>query len=326
MGKRSMSLLSDFAVEHQARRIWLAKRAAGRARALWRQMDVNALDASWDLLAPRLTSGVVASQVGAARQSAPYLAGIAALSGERGERAALNPAEFGGWMGDGREVGPALYGAVTTTKKAIGAGMSPPTAFESGASFLALLVQSAITDMGRSADATLATGKGYERYVRVVNPGACSRCAILAGSERFSKPFKRHPACKCTTLPVKDDVPVGAFASPSKYFESLSRSEQDRVFTKAGAESIRLGASPASVVNSRRGMVAGQKVTKDGTSVRGAFGRLEQARNPAGLRRGAGDRYRRTNAPRLMPESILQMAGTDQELAKTLLREYGYLR
>jgi hypothetical protein len=296
-------------------------------------------------LAPTLTAQVVASQVTAARQSAPYLNQVAAASGDSVDRAVLNPVEFGGWMSDGREVGPALFGAVTTTKKAIGAGMAPRMAFESGAAFLATLVKAAVSDMGRAADSTLATGKGYTRYVRVVNPGACSRCAILAGSDRYSTNFKRHPACKCTTLPIKslDDIPKGLFTSPEEYFESLSKAEQDRVFSKAGAESIRLGADPIGVVNARRGAytrpgmnnelgftATGKPIkvllTSEGTTLRGSYGRVEYRRASDSLTKGAGDRYRRTINPRLMPETILQIARGDQELAKTLLRQYGYLR
>jgi hypothetical protein len=340
-----MSLLSDIALEHQARRIRLSQLSANRARAIWGRADVSALDASWSLLAPTLTAQVVASQVTAARQSAPYLRQVAAASGDSVDRAVLDPLEFGGWMADGREVGPALFGAVTTTKKAIGAGMAPRLAFESGAAFLATLVKAAVADMGRAADATLATGKGYTRYIRVVNPGACSRCAILAGSDRFSRPFKRHPACKCTTLPVKntDQLPKGMFSSPEEYFDSLSKAEQDRVFTKAGAQSIRLGADPIGVVNARRGSYTRQGmrnelgfdasgnpvkllVTSEGTTIRGSYGRQEYRRAESSLTKGAGDRYRRTINPRLMPETILQIARGDQELATSLLRQYGYLR
>jgi hypothetical protein len=352
MGTLSMSLLSDIALEHQARRIRLAQVTANRARAVWGRADVEALEASWSLLAPTLTAQVVASQVTAARQSAPYLNQVAAASGDSVDRAVLNASEFGGWMSDGREVGPALFGAVTTTKKAIGAGMAPRLAFEAGAAFLATLIKAAVSDMGRAADSTLATGKGYTRYVRVVNPGACSRCAILAGSDRYSTNFKRHPACKCTTLPIKDPngIPKGLFSSPEEYFESLSKAEQSRVFTKAGAESIRLGADPIGVVNARRGaylrpggMVPRKTMrnelgfgadgkpiqvftTSEGTTVRGSFGRQELRRAESSVAKGAGDRYRRTVNPRLMPETILQIARGDQELAKTLLRQYGYLR
>lgn len=340
-----MSLLADIAVEHQAQRIRLSRAAAARAGVLWSRMDADALDASWDVIAPQLTAEIVARQMSSASAATQYLARVGSASAVRQDPATLAPAEFGGYTYDGREVGPAMFGAVTTTKRAIGSGVAPRLALESGMAFLGVIVKAAIADAGRAADAALATGKGYTRYVRVVNPGACSRCAILAGSDRFSKPFLRHPACKCTSLPIRGDerAPKGVFDSPTDYFESLSKAEQDRVFTKDGAEAIRLGADPVQVVNARRGAYQrpgrrnelgfdanGKPIkvlaTETGTSYRGAYGRLEFDRASANLTKGAGDRYRRTINPRLMPETILQIARDDQELAKALLRQYGYLR
>lgn len=350
-----MSLLADIALEHQASRIALAQRTTNRVRRIWAGANVATLEASWDTFAPAITAQVVAAQVSAARQSTAYLNQVVAASNFDADRAAVEASAFGGAMEDGREVGPALYGAVTTAKKAIGRGVAPALAFEAGATFLGVLVKAAVADAGRAADAALATGKGFTRYVRVVNPGACSRCAILAGSDRFSRPFLRHPACKCTSLPVKvgpdeaAQIPKGLFASPDDYFNSLTRAEQERVFTKAGAEAIRLGADPVSVVNARRGaklrpsgMVPSKAMrnelglkadgtpiqvftTSEGTSVRAAYGRQEVSRGGA-VRMGSGDRYRRTVNPRLMPETILQIARGDQARAVELLRQYGYLR
>ena len=298
--------LSDIASEHQARRIRLAQVTSNRARSIWAQGTVGSLEASWSALAPEITAEVVAAQVTAARQSAPYLNRVAPDG-----RATLEPAMFGGSMEDGREVGPALFGAVTTTKKAIGAGVAPRLAFEAGAAFMTVLVKAAVADAGRAADASLATGRGYTRYIRVVSPGACSRCAILAGSDRYYKHFERHPACKCTSLPVKDgaEIPKGLYGSPTDYFESLSRAEQDRVFTNAGAEAIRKGADPISVVNARRG-----------------YTRVPRVEGMPGARSGAGMGYRRSLPPRLMPEQIIAQAGADNALAVELLRRNGYIR
>ena len=305
-----MSLLSDIAFDHQDRRIRLADRTAGRVRGLWRGADVDALDASWDALAPVLTAQVVSAQVVAARQSGPYLNRLG-----RGDTV-LDPAMFAGSMVDGRDVGPALFGGVTTAKKAIRSGVAPRLAFEAGAAFMTVLVKAAVADAGRAADASLATGRGYTRYIRVVSPGACSRCAILAGSDRYYKHFERHPACKCTSLPVKDgaEIPKGLYGSPTDYFESLSRAEQDRVFTNAGAEAIRKGADPISVVNARRGAYSPR-------AMRATGGALPNPRLP-----GAGANYRRTAQVRLMPEQIIEQAGADNALAVELLRQHGYLR
>lgn len=351
-----MSLLSDVAVAHQDRRIALAQRTSNRVRSVWSQADVDALDASWDALSSEMTAVVAASQTSAARQSASYVSRVASVAGDDVDRAALEVGSFAGVMADGREVGPAMFGAVTTTKRAIGAGMAPRLAFEAGAAFLGVIVKAAINDLGRSADMTLSAGRGYTRYIRVVNPGACSRCAILAGSDRFSRPFQRHPACKCTCVPIQDLANTkGLLASPQEHFDSLSKAEQDRIYTKAGAEAIRLGADPISVVNARRGGSgmassrgkgrntvenSGRRLTRrrigtsaDGSPVmgyttsdatyKGGF-RRTQDQIGVGSNRLDGNRYTATNRTRFMPETILELS-PDVEMRKVLLRDAGYL-
>lgn len=340
--------LSELAYDHQARRTKLAHAATAKGLRLFRQMDPAYLDASWDRVAPGLTALVSSAQVAAARQSTPFTNAATRAYGFPAEQAALVPEAFGGVMLDGREVGPAMFGAVTTTKTAIGRGMSAASAFEVGASFLATIIGAAIQDMGRQADHTIATGKGYTHYVRVVSPGACSRCAILAGKDSYENAFDRHPRCKCTSAPLPEDLsaPAGLFNTPTEYFESLSRSEQDRVFTKSGAYAIRNGANPVSVVNARRGAMnagglgkpnrmvkttIGRKadgsplqvyLTGEGTTARGAFAKGESS---ATLKSAATGRYRRTTTVRLMPEQIQAMSEGNPERARELLKKYGYL-
>jgi hypothetical protein len=150
-------------------------------------------------------------------------------------------------------------------------------------------------------------------------------------------------------MPLFDDeVPPGFFRDTGDYFESLSGAEQERVFTKSGAEAIRLGADPAKVVNARRGAYTAAKkhpdgtfgpsrlrpvqigvradgspltvyATTEGSTARGAWGRRQTLNT-----RDVADRYRRTSTLRLMPEQIMSMASTP-ERARELLQRYGYL-
>jgi len=345
---RLMGQLLSLAVDLQDQRELLTHRATAKSLRIWQQADVGNLDASWDRIAPALTTVVTAAQVTAARQSTPYMDSVSKAWGHTPQRAALVPEAFGGVMLDGREVGPALFGSVTTTKRAIGAGMHPARAFEVGASFLATVIGAAVQDMGRQADATLATGKGYTRYVRVVSAGACSRCAILAGRDDYRNAFERHPRCRCTSvpIPVGESPPDGFHDTPTEYFESLSAAEQERVFTKSGAYAIREGANPISVTNARRGMTKGGELgaparlvptrigvkadgsplnvflTGEGTTARGAFAKSEGA---ATFTAGKEGRYRRTTTMRLMPEQIQIMAGNNPARARDLLKRYGYM-
>ena len=341
----------EVAVEHQKQRTHLTAAGTVRALRLWGRMDVARLDESWDVLAPEFVAVVTAAQAAASRQSAPYLSSVARHYGGA-PTAAVVPEAFGGVMLDGREIGAAMFGAVTKTKELIGLGMNPAQAFKTGSAFMATITGSAISDSGRQSDITLATGRHFTRYIRVLSPGACSRCAVLAGKGSLSKPFLRHPRCKCTTFPMQNDSDIrnleGFYASGNDYFESLSPAEQDRVFTKSGAFAIRNGADPGKVVNARRGyygdasntssgprrlspLTIGRKadgsplrvfVTSEGTTYRGSFGRSEI---DAGREAAKTGRYRRSSSIRLMPEQIQIMAGDNPGRARELLTRYGYL-
>jgi len=343
-----MSLPRDVALAHQFRRQATANSAVVAALKLWRLMNPQELDAGWAAIAPQLVSTVSAAQITAAAQATPYMAAVDRYYGA-GSDAVLVPEAFGGIVLSGAEVGPEMFGAVAATKT-LTSSVGAARAFEMGAASLASIVAAAIQDMGRQADNTLAVGKKYTRYVRAVNPGACSRCAILAGKASYAVAFKRHPRCKCTTWPIpvgsNPKTPESIFDSPENYFESLSKAEQDRVFTKAGAEAIRNGANPVAVVNARRGALStvapnvkarlytttigvradGSPLqvfaTREGLTARSVFGRRGLQLTAQATKEG---RYRRTTTVRLMPETIAVMAGGNQTRWVELLKKYGYL-
>jgi hypothetical protein len=282
-----------------------------------------------------ITELASAAQVANAKDSNRYVAAVAAEYGVSGSDRVV-PEAFSGVDGSGRELEGLLHGSVTTTKQAIGAGMGVAEAFLSGGAYLAAMVKTALADLGRSSDLAAATAKGFTRYVRVINPGACSRCAILAGKSDYRTAFKRHPACRCTSAPVLDTGRTDAslIDSPEDYFDSLPPAEQDRIFTKGGAEAIRAGADPISVVSSRRGVSTAKALSPNGIQ------RLQKTRigkradgspifgyvtSEGKSRRGA---FTKANGgvarTRLMPETIVSM--TDNvALRKTLLRDAGYL-
>ena len=343
-------LVADEARANQDRAIRRSDRAANAALARWRRVDPAALDESWAAVSRDIAvvaaSAVRANAVGAAA----FTSRLASADGMKGD--VLVPDAFTGIDGSGRPLSSLLHGAITTTKQAIAAGMSIPDAMLTGGTYLTLMMKTSLADVERSASMTAATGKQYTRYVRLVNPGACSRCAILAGADRFRSNFQRHPACRCSTVPITGkSVQDGLFETPGDYFDSLSAAEQDRVFTKAGAESIRRGADPIAVVNARRGAnrarmdgsisfgpsriqptMIGRKpdgtpimgyVTTEGTTKRGVYGRAQAGLGSSTTRR-SGARYGSTNRPRLMPESIIGLTD-DPEIRRILLRDAGFL-
>lgn len=341
-----MPTLFRVADDHQKSRIALAEAASLDAMKLWAQGDVRYLDASWQAMAPEMVDIVAEAQVSAARQAESYLAEATRALETTAPEVRINPERFSNVTDEGRELGAALFGSVTTTKTLIGHGVGADKAFQAGAAFLAAVAKTAIADMGRESDRVTATAKNYTRYVRVVSPGACSRCAILAGKGEYKVAFKRHPACKCTSAPVLDNserVPPGFFSSPQDYFDSLTPAEQDRIFGKSDALAIRDGADFSQVVNARRNGIAaydsglraplgydgnGRPIrvtyTSEGTTVRGAYGRAS-ARRGEEAKKAAGDRYRRTTSLRLMPSTLYDMARGDQAKAIELLKQYGYI-
>jgi hypothetical protein len=306
------------------------------------------MDARWSVIAPEVERIITSAQVTAARGSAAYVRASGELMGADMAPARVVPEAFGGATREGRAIAPELYAAITTAKSLIGRGVGVGRAFETATAYMSVMAATLVRDAGRSADSTLATGRGSRFSVRVVQPGACSRCAILAGVKGYRTDFDRHPGCRCTSMPLyEDETPPGFFTSPGDYFESLSEAEQDRVFTKAGAEAIRQGADPVKVVNSRRGALTSTKrpdgsyslaqlrpvqvgtsrdgkplmvyATPEGTTSRGLWGRSQ-----TDLAKQGTDRYRRSQTLRLMPEQIMQMA-TTPERARELLQRYGYL-
>lgn len=132
---------------------------------------------------------------------------------------------------------------------------------------------------------------------------------------------------------------------PSELFAQMDAAEQDKAFTKAGAEAIRLGANIGQVVNSRRGMrqasVFGRDVliTTEGTTKRGFAGKrlmnqgAKTRREEAGLairQTANGPELRRVHqtrviTPRLMPEAIVQAAKGDRDEAIRLLHRFGFI-
>jgi hypothetical protein len=146
-------------------------------------------------------------------------------------------------------------------------------------------------------------------------PPSCSRCALLAGLRyAWNAGFDRHPACDCIAIPAAEDSADDLRTDPAAYFASLSVAEQDRVFTKAGAEAIRAGADINQVVNARRGMytASGRKLTRTGATTRGFAGQRLGARSGR-------------PATRLMPEEVFRQANGDRDDAIRLLRQHGYL-
>lgn len=279
-------------------------------RRAWSRLDLADLDGSFrEDVGPRLLTTLEAAQYAAAIEGADYIGRAVREQGiPDAPEAVLRPRSLVGVASDGRPLTGLLRSPLTRVKALVGAGSSDPIG--SATAVLDMIVQTQVADAMRAAESvSMTTRPDVRGYVRVVNLPACGRCLVLAG--RFYKTassagFIRHPRCDCTSQPTNDR---GAVTDTLEGFRSMTPAEQNKAFTKAGAQAIRDGADPSRVVNARRGMSKSQS------------GR--QARDASGVYSTTS--LARSGRVRLMPESIYELA-SDQADAVRLLRRFGYVR
>lgn len=315
--------------EHYARQKRIARAALIQAR----KARFGSVD--------RLLLIVSTAQLMAAQDSADSVPYMLSEQGIRNRPAGeVSPAAFAGVASDGRDLG-GLLEFLTLPQVA-------PYQFDR-----AVLAQ--VQDAGRAASsAAIVSRPNVGGYVRMLVPPSCGRCAILAGKWfRWNQGFQRHPRCDCRHIPAAEDNAGSLTTDPRRYFDSLSGPEQERAFTVNGAKAIRDGADPIQVVNARAGMSTAQAQLRGPGDRWTAAGRLEARRvygqnvfttTEGVTRRGQayramksqfqyaqeadvkqkGKRYAQLRSPRLMPESIYQIA-EDRADAIRLLRLYGYI-
>lgn len=172
-----------------------------------------------------------------------------------------------------------------------------------------MIVATQLADLARQAAGIAVTSRPRIGFIRIVGPGACARCVILAGRfYRWNDGFLRHPNCGCEHVSTLEATAEDLAQNPYEFFESLSEAEQDRTFTKAGAEAIRDGADISQVVNARRGMTENGMFTTEGMTRRGYAGQLLGK-----------------DGQRLTPEAIYAQAGGDRAKAVQGLVDNGYI-
>lgn len=173
-------------------------------RRLWRQMRVADLDRSWLRVGPSLLELTAGAQLAAATAGVSYLPAVLAETGQRDEPLAeIRPQAFSGRASDGRDLGGLLVGSVVNAKRAIARGVDGGDALDLGRHWLEQALHSAVEDAARDAAQAAVAARPGLRWVRVVNPPCCSRCAVLAGKAfSWNASFDRHPRCDCLALPV----------------------------------------------------------------------------------------------------------------------------
>lgn len=347
--------LLRLAQAHRRRQQELARKATRLVKRLWARVDPRDPLGSWRSLAAEALQVLTLAQLNAADGANGYVAAALAAQGEDGPPDGLvNPNALTGVASDGRPLASLLEQPAFDVSAFVAGGMPASAASAAGARHLTRIVATQVADAARVATGVGTVASRAHGYVRMLSPPSCSRCVVLAGKFYATNAgFQRHPLCDCVHIPARESL-RDAVTSPRAYFDSLDAAEQDRVFTAAGARAIRDGADPSQVVNARRGangltpagaritaaearMLRGGRdrghlissdifgrqlyVTTEGTTTRGLAGQRLGARE-TGIK--TGGRYRSARAPRLMPESIYEIA-ENREDAIRLLRRFGYI-
>jgi hypothetical protein len=173
----------------------------GLVRREWSAMGED-LDASWARIGPRVALLTSSAQLGAARAGANYIQTALADAGQPVDPVATNQTRgLVGIASDGRPLDSLLYSAVVRARSS--KVESLPERLRVGGMWLDKIVQTQVADAGRDAAKVAMAVRPGVRYVRMVNPPCCQRCAVLAGEARhYSHPFKRHPGCDCSMIPT----------------------------------------------------------------------------------------------------------------------------
>lgn len=301
---------------------------------LWRRMGPD-FDASYAAIEPSLLAVLFTAQERVADGALAYVPAV--LGGGGDPEYVSAGSRFVGVAGDGLPVASLAYGSVIQAKQAVAQGLDVAAALAQGGRRLSLATGTLLSDTGRAAEKVSGGARKVTVWTRMLNPPSCGRCVILAGkTSRQSEAFDRHPGCDCRNVPALEVVDDDATTDPKAYLDGLSEAEQDKVLgSAANGQAFRDGADMNQLINAYRKAGAVRpaqihgvdiKYTREGTTRRGhAYWQMSQAKyvQEQGVFRD-GTKYWRVKSPRLMPESIYQIA-KDPADAKRLLKLYGWV-
>jgi hypothetical protein len=246
---------------------------ATSVRRLWRRLGAD-FTSDWARVGPQVLTVVERGRAAAVTAALPYTAAVLAETGQTANpKGELIPDGFLVSAPDGRTVVDVLEGGVISARQAVGAGLATQAALEIGGTRLLGDVLTMLADTRRQVyHADIISRPRLAGYARMLNAPSCSRCVVLAGKWfRWNQGFQRHPRCDCIHVPASENVAGDIRTDPYAYFRSLSREQQDKVFTKSGARAIRDGADMYRVENVRlRGLSSprSRQAAKYGTPTR----------------------------------------------------------
>jgi hypothetical protein len=312
----------DVARDHYRETQALANDTALVAGQMWAEVDPARVVDSWAQQIPEMTAVLSGAQLAAARQADAYVGEALDAQDLSDEAVApVNPAGFAGHASDGRGLLGLLTSPALMTVLTVADGVDILRAMQFGRARLDTIVRTQVSDAGRLADqVSLTAHPAATGYIRQTDGNPCARCLILAGrTYEWNSGFLRHPRCGCLHIPTLISHPRWQRLGPRDLYDRMSPRERLRAgFTLGDQKAIEAGADINQVVNAQRGVyVAGagrRRVRRpDGTTTEGTT-RL----GLAGQRLGRG-------VPRLTPDQIFLLAGSDRDRALELLHRNGYL-
>jgi hypothetical protein len=205
-------------------------------RRLWKRMAPDALDASWQQIAPQMVAFTAGGQLAGAQAGLSYVPAVLEEMGTPVKPLVdVRPQAFSGVASDGRSLAGLLEGAVVDTKRAITRGLDGGEALLNGQRWLEQALQSAVADAVRDATAASIVARPGVGWVRMVNPPCCSRCAVLAGKVyKWNSGFARHPRCDCLHIPTTVANADSYLTDPTELAKrglitDLSQGQKDRL-------------------------------------------------------------------------------------------------
>ncbi|WP_327385665.1 VG15 protein [Streptomyces sp. NBC_01207] len=277
----------------------------------------------------QILAAVIAGQLTAAQGAQAFVTGSMLAQGAAiAPAGSVNPGALAGLASDARPLATLLQLPAITTAQSLALGESAEIAALRGLTQMATMVGTQVTDTARAATTVAMTAeRSCVSYVRVVHLPACARCILLSGRQySHSTGFKRHPRCDCGMQPMSD-AEWKQTDSPTDLFKRMSPEEQHKRLGAAGVKALEAGADLGQVVNARRGLataVTGRgplAVTTEGVTKRGIGAQAMRAE----FQKIPGQKYMRSKEARLMPETILKLAGSDREHQIAMLKKHGYI-
>jgi hypothetical protein len=222
----------------------------GIGRRLWKRMRPDAMDASWQQIAPQMTVFTAGAQLAAAQAGVEYVPNVLEEQGIPDRpQALIRPQAFSGIASDGRSLPGLLEGAVVRSKRSVLIGKDGGDALADGQRWLEQAMHSAVADAVRDATQAAIIARPTIGWVRIVNPPCCSRCAVLGMRfYRWHEPNPRHPGCDCLVQPTSEAEADQYLVSPRKLYE------MGAITDLSGKQRARLddGADMSKVLNESR--------------------------------------------------------------------------